>query len=190
VAALSRAADRYKAVVSKATLDEATTRRVNTRLLQAERQFIDEGGLPRRSWYRHLLYAPGFYTGYGVKTMPGVREGIEHQRGIEPQQQRVAVGRSLRDQPGTNVAARAWSVVDDDRLPQALAQAIGDRPRAAVGSPARTERHHQPHRLGRIVLGPQNRRGGKQPDRAAQQRQRPRGAAAGCWRSSRPRSKD
>ena len=36
--------------------------------------------LPRRSWYRHLLYAPGYYTGYGVKTIPGVREAIEDKR--------------------------------------------------------------------------------------------------------------
>ena len=35
------------------------------------------GGLPGRSWYRHLLYAPGLYTGYGVKTMPAAREAIE-----------------------------------------------------------------------------------------------------------------
>ena len=34
-------------------------------------------GLPKRPWYRHLLYAPGYYTGYGVKTMPGARESIE-----------------------------------------------------------------------------------------------------------------
>ena len=53
---------------------------MNARLIQSERQFIDEGGLPRRAWYRHLLYAPGYYTGYGVKTMPGVREAIEDKR--------------------------------------------------------------------------------------------------------------
>jgi len=50
---------------------------VNARLLQAERQLTDEAGLPKRPWYRHMLYAPGFYTGYAVKTMPGVREAIE-----------------------------------------------------------------------------------------------------------------
>jgi N-acetylated-alpha-linked acidic dipeptidase len=33
--------------------------------------------LPHRDWFKHLLYAPGFYTGYGVKTVPGVREAIE-----------------------------------------------------------------------------------------------------------------
>jgi N-acetylated-alpha-linked acidic dipeptidase len=80
VSALSRAGDRYKAVVAKGVVDPAVARTVNARLIQAERQFIDEGGLPRRPWYRHLLYAPGFYTGYGVKTMPGVREAIEQKR--------------------------------------------------------------------------------------------------------------
>ena len=34
-------------------------------------------GLEGRSWYKHHIYAPGFYTGYGVKTIPGVREAIE-----------------------------------------------------------------------------------------------------------------
>ena len=65
---------------------------VNARLMQSERQFIDEQGLPRRAWYRHLLYAPGYYTGYGVKTMPGVREAIEDKRyaEVEPEVVRVA----------------------------------------------------------------------------------------------------
>jgi N-acetylated-alpha-linked acidic dipeptidase len=52
-------------------------RALNARLLQSERQLTDPAGLPQRPWYRHLLYAPGFYTGYAVKTMPGVREAIE-----------------------------------------------------------------------------------------------------------------
>lgn len=90
--ALTRAADRYKAAV---TASAATTRRpatvqaVNARLMQAERQLIDDGGLPRRPWYRHLLYAPGFYTGYGVKTIPGVREGIEQRRYDEAEREVV-----------------------------------------------------------------------------------------------------
>jgi N-acetylated-alpha-linked acidic dipeptidase len=49
----------------------------NQALYRAEQQLLTENGLPRRGWYRHTLYAPGFYTGYGVKTMPGVREAIE-----------------------------------------------------------------------------------------------------------------
>jgi len=44
---------------------------------QVEQALTSPLGLPRRAWYQHLLYAPGFYTGYGVKTMPGLREAIE-----------------------------------------------------------------------------------------------------------------
>jgi N-acetylated-alpha-linked acidic dipeptidase len=51
--------------------------RVNTALYRAEQALSDEAGLPGRSWYRHLIYAPGYYTGYGVKTMPGIREAVE-----------------------------------------------------------------------------------------------------------------
>jgi N-acetylated-alpha-linked acidic dipeptidase len=42
-----------------------------------EQTLTDAHGLPGREWYRHLIYAPGLYTGYGVKTVPGVREAIE-----------------------------------------------------------------------------------------------------------------
>jgi N-acetylated-alpha-linked acidic dipeptidase len=50
---------------------------INTRLIQAERALLATEGLKHRPWFQHLLYAPGFYTGYGVKTMPGAREAIE-----------------------------------------------------------------------------------------------------------------
>ena len=43
----------------------------------AEQKFLNGDGLPRRPWFRHMLHAPGFYTGYGVKTLPGIREAIE-----------------------------------------------------------------------------------------------------------------
>ena len=46
-----------------------------------------DSGLPRRSWYKHLVYAPGFYTGYGVKTLPGVREAIEGRNWMEAEEQ-------------------------------------------------------------------------------------------------------
>jgi len=54
-----------------------TLERMNRELMAAERGLADEAGLPGRPWFRHQLYAPGFYTGYGVKTLPGVREAIE-----------------------------------------------------------------------------------------------------------------
>ncbi|RMD94224.1 MAG: glutamate carboxypeptidase, partial [Calditrichaeota bacterium] len=52
-------------------------RRVNEALLKTEQAFLYAKGLPGRPWYKHQIYAPGFYTGYGVKTLPGVREAIE-----------------------------------------------------------------------------------------------------------------
>ena len=54
--------------------------RLNAALIQTERLMTHQDGLPRRNWFRHQIYAPGFYTGYGVKTLPGIREAIE-QRG-------------------------------------------------------------------------------------------------------------
>jgi N-acetylated-alpha-linked acidic dipeptidase len=51
--------------------------RLNRAFLQVERDLTDPRGLPRRPWFKHLIYAPGFYLGYGVKTLPGVREALE-----------------------------------------------------------------------------------------------------------------
>jgi N-acetylated-alpha-linked acidic dipeptidase len=79
--ALGEAAERYRKASAAAWTTLATrpavVRSVNARLIQSERQLLDPAGLNNRPWYRHLLYAPGFYTGYAVKTLPGVREGIE-----------------------------------------------------------------------------------------------------------------
>lgn len=55
----------------------AQLKSLNDLLLKSEREFLAPEGLKQREWYRHLLYAPGFYTGYSVKTMPGVREALE-----------------------------------------------------------------------------------------------------------------
>jgi len=61
--------------------------------------------LPRRSWYKHLLYAPGVYTGYVVKTVPGVREGIEQKRWAEADAEIVRVAKALEDEAGVIQAA-------------------------------------------------------------------------------------
>ena len=53
---------------------------LNRILYMTERAFRHEAGLPRREWFKHLAYAPGFYTGYGVKTLPAIREAIEQQQ--------------------------------------------------------------------------------------------------------------
>jgi N-acetylated-alpha-linked acidic dipeptidase len=68
---------------------------LNTLLLEAERAMAPTDGLPRRPWYRQLLSAPGLYTGYAPKTMPGVREAIEDKRGDEAEAQAEVLGRAL-----------------------------------------------------------------------------------------------
>jgi N-acetylated-alpha-linked acidic dipeptidase len=98
-AALTRAADRYKKALDTArpklpgAADVVVA--VNQRLIQSERVLTDPEGLPGRPWYRHLLYAPGTYTGYGVKTVPGVREGIEQARYEEAEREVVRVAAAL-----------------------------------------------------------------------------------------------
>ncbi|HEU4748064.1 MAG TPA: M28 family metallopeptidase [Gemmatimonadaceae bacterium] len=79
VDSLKRAAERYeKAYVGVSSRGRtAGLSEINRRLVQAERALTTPEGLNARPWYRHLLYAPGFYTGYGVKTVPGVREAID-----------------------------------------------------------------------------------------------------------------
>jgi len=49
----------------------------NRALYESERALILAKGLPGRDWYRHQIYAPGMYTGYGAKTLPGIREAAE-----------------------------------------------------------------------------------------------------------------
>ena len=73
----------------------AALQALNAKLREAEPQLIDAAGLPNRPWYRHLLYAPGLYTGYSVKTIPGVREGIEQARYAEAETEVTRVSRAL-----------------------------------------------------------------------------------------------
>ncbi|HET8646752.1 MAG TPA: transferrin receptor-like dimerization domain-containing protein, partial [Vicinamibacteria bacterium] len=77
VARLDRAAREYDRVSRPGTLDAARRAALDAVLLRAERAFTRPEGLPRRPWYKHHVYAPGWYTGYGVKTIPAVREAIE-----------------------------------------------------------------------------------------------------------------
>ena len=65
---------------------------INALLLKVEQAMTDTDGLPGRPWFRHTIYAPGFYTGYGVKTLPGIREAIEQREWelVEPQMERIA----------------------------------------------------------------------------------------------------
>ena len=65
----------------------ANREELNKLLYQSEQKLLVAQGLPRRAWYKHTIYAPGFYTGYGVKTLPGIREAIEQRSWKEAQEQ-------------------------------------------------------------------------------------------------------
>ncbi len=71
---LQTAADAYGAALAKGFV---ASEKVNRLLYTSERLLTRDEGLQGRNWYKHHIYAPGFYTGYGVKTIPGVREAIE-----------------------------------------------------------------------------------------------------------------
>jgi N-acetylated-alpha-linked acidic dipeptidase len=103
VESLTQSAERYdrvakKTLQMKAPLPAGTLKGVNAKLIQAERTLISPDGLPGRPWFKHLIYAPGFYTGYGVKTLPGVREAIEQEKWNEAESEVVRVARVLQQQ--------------------------------------------------------------------------------------------
>jgi N-acetylated-alpha-linked acidic dipeptidase len=68
---------------------------MNALLVRTERALTRADGLPRRPWFRHHVYAPGFYTGYGVKTLPGVREALEQRSWAEAETQIEAAAAAL-----------------------------------------------------------------------------------------------
>jgi N-acetylated-alpha-linked acidic dipeptidase len=89
LAVLENAVDRLKASASAydaayaaggATLSPAVREKLNALLATIDQLLIDDRGLPGRPWFRNLIYAPGRFTGYGAKTLPGVREAIEERR--------------------------------------------------------------------------------------------------------------
>jgi N-acetylated-alpha-linked acidic dipeptidase len=101
--ALARSAEHYRLALShqQAVLGESqmeSLRTLNQRLMESERKLTNEAGLPRRPWYKHLLYAPGVYSGYDVKTVPSVREGIELKRYAEAEQEIVRVAKALEEE--------------------------------------------------------------------------------------------
>ena len=85
-----------KVYVNAPTLPVEKLNLLNELLYKAERSLIDSNGLPRRPWYKHEIYAPGFYTGYGVKTLPGIREAIEQRNWKEAQESIGIVSRVIQ----------------------------------------------------------------------------------------------
>ncbi|MEP6507131.1 MAG: transferrin receptor-like dimerization domain-containing protein [Gemmatimonadales bacterium] len=110
VDSLSHAASRYDRAFAAGTTSAgssvsiaaraASVRAINGELLQAERAMTSPEGLKGRPWYRHMLYAPGFYTGYGVKTMPAAREAIEQGSWSEVDAEIVRIASALNREAG------------------------------------------------------------------------------------------
>ena len=80
---------------------------VDQLLIQSERKLTNSEGLPNRPWFKHQLYAPGFYTGYAVKTVPAVREAIEQKQWKQADEAIVVVAAVLRDEAALISSAAA-----------------------------------------------------------------------------------
>ncbi len=109
VSSLKRSAKAYDAALGRAAaqdynLPAADLARLNGILQSIEQQLANERGLPGRPWYKHMLYAPGAYTGYAAKTLPGVREAIELRRWPDATDYITVVAETL---------ARAAARIDD-----------------------------------------------------------------------------
>jgi len=112
VAQLHQSAQRYQEALQKAWaspqgVSAATLADLNHKMMDSERRLTDDAGLPRRRWYKHMIYAPGVYTGYGPKTMPGVREAIEQKRWPEADAEIVRVSKVLENESGLIDSATA-----------------------------------------------------------------------------------
>ncbi len=99
IASLDAAAVKFHQVQQQpGALASAKLDAINMQLATAERKFLSAQGLPRRPWVENVLYAPGWYTGYGAKTMPGVREALEDGRYQEAAEQLVILTKAIDDE--------------------------------------------------------------------------------------------
>jgi len=110
---LSRSAAEYRKALEQvnanggAALASPSLAGVNKMLIESERKLTNAEGLPNRPWFKHQLYAPGFYTGYAVKTVPAVREAIELKKWNQADESIVVVARVLQDEAALISSAAA-----------------------------------------------------------------------------------
>ncbi|HEY3743402.1 MAG TPA: transferrin receptor-like dimerization domain-containing protein [Bryobacteraceae bacterium] len=95
IARLRTSAQTFEALPSGASASLDIRKQLDHIIIQSDRAMLQQQGLPRRPWYRHEIYAPGFYTGYSPKTIPGVREAIEARRWDEATAQIEVVAKTL-----------------------------------------------------------------------------------------------
>jgi N-acetylated-alpha-linked acidic dipeptidase len=114
VEAIKHSAERYQAAVAKAqaegvpALSPQALASLNNDLLKIQRTFLTERGLPERPWFKHQVYAPGAYTGYGAKPIAAVREYMDEKKWMEADAQVPTVAKVLED-----VAAAINQAADD-----------------------------------------------------------------------------
>jgi N-acetylated-alpha-linked acidic dipeptidase len=102
--ALTHSAERYQKALEKVSqngelaVSPSQLQALNQKLMQSERRLTSPEGLPGRPWFQHLIYAPGAYTGYGVKTIPGVREAIEQKQWKEVDPEIVRAAAAIQDE--------------------------------------------------------------------------------------------
>jgi N-acetylated-alpha-linked acidic dipeptidase len=94
---LKRSAKTYDTALAArgARLSKETKAKLVELARQTEQTLVNDAGLPGRGWYKHLIYAPGRYTGYNPKTLPGVREGIEEERFADVDRYAALTGAAL-----------------------------------------------------------------------------------------------
>jgi N-acetylated-alpha-linked acidic dipeptidase len=85
------------AATGKESLDGSKLNALNDALIRSERVLTRPEGLPNRPWYKHQIYAPGFYTGYGVKTLPGIREAVDSKNWTLAQQETQVLQQCLTE---------------------------------------------------------------------------------------------
>jgi N-acetylated-alpha-linked acidic dipeptidase len=79
------------------TLTPAQAAALNAKLKGIDQALLSPSGLPFRPWFRNILYAPGRFTGYGAKTLPGVREAVEERRFDDAQREAGIAAKALND---------------------------------------------------------------------------------------------
>jgi N-acetylated-alpha-linked acidic dipeptidase len=141
VEAYSRAAARYKAAYSKLAEANPTVwespelQAINQQLIQTERTFVTSEGLKERPWFKHQIYAPGAYTGYGVKTIPAVREMMEEDKWADADAGSVIAGGVLLKQAALveSIAAELEKLVGQNPPPAKTAKKHSRTEEATVG---------------------------------------------------------
>lgn len=113
LARLSTSAWKYEEALlkfQKGSLSPERKSKINALLRSVDQAFIYSKGLPRRDWFKNMMYAPGYYTGYGVKTLPGIREGLEERKWNEVRVYIKEVSKALdRASENINSASRILS---------------------------------------------------------------------------------